>query len=144
MANQGSGLGKDADGDSFTTDTMKDQSSFNARDGAAKKPQTSFQIHPGMTDQQRAMAGVSPANPGDGPVADGPKAYDPLSASERGKTLRRQPQEGAMRSSWDMKGADGKGLDNSIGGKVLGEAILSGSAKLPSSESYSTSGPKNS
>lgn len=139
MANQGSGLGKGPDGDTF-----KDQSSFNARDGAAKKPQTSFSIHPGMTDQQRAMAGVSPVNPGDGPVADGPKAYDPLSPADRGKTLRRQPPADGMRASWDMKGADGKGLDTSIGGRVLGEAILSGSAKLPSGESYSTGSPKNS
>lgn len=132
MANQGSGLGKGPDGD-----VMKDQTSFNARNGAAKKPQTSFPVHPGMTDQQRALAGVSPSNPGDGPVADGPKAFDPLSAAERGKSVQE-----VTKASWDMKGADGKGLDNNIGGKVLGEAILSGSAKLPTDESYSTASPK--
>lgn len=133
MANQGSGLGKDADGDSFTTDTMKDQTSFNARNGAAKKPQTSFDIHPGMTDQQRAMAGVSPDNPGDGPdaVSSNPLAGIPI----------RGEDSPPPKASWDMKGADGKGLDYSIGGKVLGEAILSGSASLPSDENYSSGGP---
>lgn len=134
MANQGSGLGKGPDGD-----VMQDQTGFNARNGAAKKPQTSFPVHPGMTDNQRAMAGVSPGNPGDGPVADGPKAYDLLSGSERGKVVQSD-----VKASWDMKGADGKGLDSGIGGKVLGEAILSGAAKLPSDESYSTGNPKNS
>lgn len=131
MANQGSGLGKGPDGD-----VMQDQTSFNARNGAAKKPQTSFEIHPGMTDNQRAMAGVSPTDPGSGPDA---VASNPLS----GVPVRGEDSP-PPKASWDMKGADGKGLDNSIGGRVLGEAILSGAAKLPTDESYSTGGPRNS
>lgn len=129
MANQGSGLGKGPDGD-----VMQDQTSFNARNGAAKKPQTNFPVHPGMTDQQRAMAGVSPADAGSGKDAAAPNPLDP---SDRGKSVQRD-----VKASWDMKGADGKGLDSNIGGKVLGEAILSGSAKLPTDESYSTGSPK--
>ena len=71
MAVQGSGLGKGPD------PAMKDQTSYNARSGAAKKPQTDFPVHPGMTDQQKAMAGVSPASPGSGPDASGPSPLDP-------------------------------------------------------------------
>lgn len=128
MANQSAGLGKGPD------PAMQDQTSTNiARSGAAKKPQTNFPVHGGMTDQQRAMAGVSPANAGSGPVADGP---NPMESTVVGKRI-----EPVTKTSWDMKDAYGKGLDTSIGGKVLGEAILSGSAKLPASESYSTGGP---
>lgn len=128
MANQGSGLGKGLGG------IMKDPTSFNARDGAAKKPQTSFDVHPGMTDNQRKQAGISPDNPGTGPDASSPNplANAPQSGGEDGTPLK---------ASWDMKDANGKGVDNAIGGKVLGEAILSGASKLPASESYSTGGP---
>lgn len=129
MAQQGSGLGKGPDPD------MKDQTSYNARNGAAKKVQTNFAVHPGMTDNQRAQAGISPSDPGTGPDASSPNplANAPTKGGEDGTPLK---------ASWDMKDANGKGVDNSIGGKVLGEAILSGAGKLPSGESYSTSNPK--
>lgn len=123
MAQQGSGLGKGPD------PAMKDQTSYNARSGAAKRTQTSFGVHPGMTDNQRAQAGISPANPGSGPDASSPNP------------TANGPTRGPVKASWDMKDANGKGVDNNIGGKVLGEAILSGAAKLPASESYSTGRP---
>ncbi len=129
MAQQGSGLGKGPDG------PMQDQTSYNARSGAAKKTQKEFGIHPGMTDQQKAMAGVSPSNPGSGPVADDQNPLGNLSAVVSGE------DNTPVKASWDMKDANGKGVDNGIGGKVLGEAILSGAAKIPSGESYSTGGP---
>ena len=37
-----------------------------------------------------------------------------------------------------MKGGDGQGVDNDMSGKVLGEAILSGSTRLPASTSTTT------
>lgn len=123
MAQQGSGLGKGPDPD------MKDQTSFNARNGAAKKTQKAFDVHPGMTDNQRAQVGVSPANPGTGPDASSPNP------------LANAPSKGPVKASWDMKDANGKGVDSNIGGKVLGEAILSGAAKIPAGESYATGGP---
>lgn len=125
MAQQGSGLGKGPDEGAFS-----DQTTYNARNGAEKRTQKSFEIHPGMTDNQRAMVGLSPADPGTGPDASSP---NPLANSPR--------SSGPVPASWDMKDANGKGPDHSIGGKVLGEAILSGSAKLPESESYSDAGP---
>lgn len=127
MAVQDAGLGKGPD------PAMQDQTSFNARSGAAKKPQTSFPVHPGMTDQQRAMAGVSPVNPGSGKDAAGPSPLDP---SERGKNVQT-----SFPAKWGMRDADGKGVDANLGGKVIGEAILAGSAKLPSDESYSKGSP---
>lgn len=127
MAVQGAGLGKGPD------PAMQDQTRYNARDGAAKHVQTSFATHPGMSDQSRAM-GVSPANPGSGPDASGPNPLDP---STRGRA-----ETGPLKASWDMKDGHGKGVDNSIGGKVIGEAIVSGSARLPSDESYSTANPR--
>lgn len=118
MAQQGSGLGKGPDGDQSDED---DQVNYNARSGAAKHVQTNFPIHPGMTDQQRAMAGTSPANPGTGPDASSPNPMgNPIA--------ERKP----LAASWGMKDANGKGVDSNLGGRVLGEAILSGSAHLPS------------
>lgn len=133
MAVQDAGLGKGPDGDS-----MKDQTSYNARSGAAKKTQTSFDVAHGMKDMTKAsgaVAGIGPDNPGDGPDASSPNPLDPSPsrAKEYGPPLK---------SSWDMKDANGDGVDTNIGGKVLGEAILSGSAKLPEGESYSTDSPK--
>lgn len=128
MAVQGSGLGKGPDSGAF-----KDQTSYNARNGAAKRTQNSFPVHPGMADQTRALAGVSPGNPGSGPDASGPNPLDP--------TVKGKRVDSSLAASWGMKDANGKGVDNNIGGKVIGEAILSGSASLPTSESYSTSGP---
>lgn len=127
MAVQNAGLGKGPD------PAMQDQTSFNARNGAAKKPQTDFPIHPGMTDQQRAMVGVSPPNPGSGPdaVSTNPQAGVPI-RGEDGDVLK---------ASWDMKDANGKGVDSGLGGRVIGEAILAGSASLPTDENYSKGSP---
>lgn len=135
MAQQGSGLGKGPDGDAFT-----DQTSFNARAGAAKQTQKSFETKWGMKDpdgNDETNEAVGPVNPGSGPDASSGNPLDPQSVADRGK--RRAPAD--MKTPWGMTGADGKGLDNSIGGRVIGEAILSGSAKLPTSESYSSAGP---
>lgn len=135
MAQQGSGLGKGPDGDS-----MQDQTSYNARSGAAKHVQTNFPVHPGMTDQQRAMAGISPADAGSGPDASSPNPMDSQSVSQRGKSLRKQPSP--LQSSWGMKDANGKGVDENLGGRVLGEAILSGSAHIPSSPAFTNTSPR--
>lgn len=134
MAVQNAGLGKGPD------PAMSDQTKFNARDGAAKNVQTKFGIHPGMTDQQRAMVGVGPSNPGTGPLADSPNPADPETPAQRGKNLRRQPGDGQLQAKWGMTDANGKGVDNAIGKQVLNEAVLGG-AKLPASESYSNASP---
>jgi hypothetical protein len=122
MAVQGSGLGKGPD------PVMKDQTSFNARSGAAKHPQTEFKTKWGMKDQTGSGDGLTGAKSGKGPDASSSNPLDPESPAERGKVLRRQPSP--LKSSWDMKDANGKGVDNTIGPKVIGEAILGG-AHLP-------------
>jgi hypothetical protein len=106
---------------------MKDQTNFDARKGAAKKIQSSFPDHPGMKTSE-SFKGAGPANAGSGPDASAPNVMDP---EPRGKTLHRQAQ--ILQTPWgnSMKDADGKGVDASMSGKVLGQAILSGSDKLP-------------
>lgn len=89
---------------------MSDQTSSNiARDGAAKKPQTSFATTHGMKDQIAALTGVSPANPGIGPDAD---PANPLSPSPKLKKFPDAP------IAYGMKGSH----DNASGHKVLAEA----------------------
>lgn len=130
MAQQGSGLGKGPD------PAMQDQTSFNARNGAAKNPQTSFPVHPGMKDpdgSDETNEAVGPVNPGSGPDASSPNPLDPTKVGKRVDT--------SFDASWGATDGHGKGVDKSIGGKVLGEAILSGSAKLPDSESYGNAKP---
>lgn len=144
MAQQGSGLGKGPDGNDMT-----EQQHYDARSGAAKKAQTSFPVHPGMADRT-SFSGAGPSSPGSGPDAGAPEPMDGgIPGPNRGKTLRRTPNPATARTSWDMKGAapnmspsqqTGKTLDTGIGGRVLGEAILSGSTKLPASTSEA-SGP---
>lgn len=108
---------------------MADQTKFDARAGAAKRPQGSFATKWGMTDQTKMSGLVGGAsNLGTGPDASSPNPLDP---EPRVKNLKRQPQ--ALEAKWGMKDANGKGVDNSMAGKVLGEAILSGSSKLPDS-----------
>jgi len=150
MAVKGSGLGKGPDDGAFV-----DQTHFDARSGAAKRPQTSFPVKEGMKDQN-APSGVTsaicPIHPGVGPDASAADVMDPETPAERGRTLRRQPGgvgaqtsngdwvDGKLNSSWGMKGGDGQGVDPDMSGKVLGEAILSGSSKLPASTN-AASGP---
>lgn len=127
MAVQGSGLGKGPDGGAF-----KDQTSTNvARDGAAKRPQTSFDTKWGMKDMTSFSAG--PKMPGTGPDASSPNPLDPQPKDKDAQS--------SFNASWNMKDANGQGVDKNIGGRVIGEAILSGSAKLPASETYSNAGP---
>jgi hypothetical protein len=140
MAVQGSGLGKGPD-----SGAMKEQTSYDARSGAAKKTQTSFPQKWGMRDRI-SFDGAGPSSPGSGPDASSPNPLDP---EPRGKVLRRQPTSGNARTPWGQKGAAdrmapsqqvGNTYDPSLSGKVLGEAIISGSSKLPGSTSEA-SGP---
>ena len=140
MAVKGSGLGAGPDTGEFT-----DQTSFDARKGAPKKVQTDFAVKDGMKDQNApsgVTSAIGPVHPGAGPDASAADVMDPESPAQRGKVLKRQPAPEA-KSSWGMKGGMGQDVDTSIGGKVLGEAILSGSTKLPASvASNSGSTPK--
>jgi len=89
---------------------MSDQTNSNiARDGAAKRPQTSFPVAHGMKDQVTALTGVSPANPGVGPDAD---PANPLSPSPKLKKFPDAPK------AYGMKGSH----DNASGHAVLAEA----------------------
>jgi hypothetical protein len=129
-----------------------DQTHYDARGGGVPKhPQTSFPVKDGMKDQNApsgVTSAISPIHPGVGPDASAADVLDPQTPAERGRKLRRQPGaregnpggEGTLKSSWDMKGGDGQGVDNNMAGKVLGEAILSGATKLPSNTSEK-SGP---
>lgn len=121
MAQQGSGLGKGPDGNS-----MQDQTSMNGRSGGqAKRTQTNFPVHPAMKDpdgNDDTNENVGPSNPGTGPDAS---SSNPLDPTVRGKTV-----QSTFPAKWDMKDANGKGVDHNIGGKVIGEAILSGASKL--------------
>lgn len=130
MANQGSGLGKGPD------PAMKDRTSYDARSGAAKRPQTDFPTKWGMQDQT-GMNGAGPGKPGSGPDASSPKPFDLLSARERGKSV--EPKSYA--ASWGMRDADGKGVDPAIGGKVMAEAVVGG-AHLPGSVAKPGPAPK--
>ena len=135
---------------------MVDQTKYDARSGAAKHAQTSFPTKWGMTDQTK-MSGLGPGigGPNGAPDASSPNPLDP---EPRVKNLRRQPVK--MEAKWGMKGASqtdgmsdshvtGKTLETpmpdgtklgaeAMAGKVLGEAILSGSSKLPASASSKT------
>ena len=120
-----------------------DQTHYDARGGGVPKhPQTSFAVRDGMKDQNApsgVTSAISPIHPGVGPDASMADVLDPYTPAQRGRVLRRQPGAregnpggpGTLKSSWDMKDANGKGVDPNIGGKVLGEAILSGASKLP-------------
>jgi hypothetical protein len=93
------------------------------RNGAAKRPQTTFAIKDGMKDQT-SMSGVSPGANGSGPDASSPNPLDP---EPRDKLLKKQG--GSLAAAWGMTDGDGDGVDNAIGGRVLDEAVLG--AKLP-------------
>lgn len=128
MAVQGSGLGSNPD-----TAAMKDPTSFDARSGAAKKPQTSFEQKWGMKDRIGNSTVAGPANPGTGPLADQPNPQDGGIRKDIATSLSANPGT--------PKDGHGRGLDAGLGGRVLGEAILSGASTLPSGESYSSAGP---
>lgn len=73
---------------------MTDRTSSNiARDGAAKRPQTSFATTHGMRDRTAEMSGVSPENPGVGP--DGGSA-NPLAPSAKLKKFGSAPIKWGM------------------------------------------------
>lgn len=94
-------------------------SPINPRSGAAKHPQTTFPVKEGMKDMTEAskLVGVSPAHPGIGPDASSPNPLDP---EPKDKNLRKQAP--ILQSSWGMKDANGNGVDNDLGAKVLDEA----------------------
>ena len=149
MAVKGSGTGTAGpDKGAFT-----EQTHYDARKGAAKKPQTDFPVKGGMKDQNApsgVTSAIAPIHPGVGPDASAADVMDPETPAQRGKVLRRQPGgvgalttngtyvPGKLNSSWGMKGGNGQGVDNDMSGKVLGEAILSGSTRLPASTSTTT------
>ena len=125
MAQQGSGLGSGPD------PKMQDRvsrSPIDPRSGKPKHPQTTFADTPGMKDMT-TMSGISPAVPGTGPDASSPNPLDPEPMS---KLLHRQPTDLKANPGTPVDG-DGDGLDYGLGGKVLGEAILSGSTAFPAS-----------
>lgn len=159
MAVQGSGLGKGPDDGAFT-----EQTKFDARGGSAKRAQTSFPDKWGMKDQTK-LSGIAPSesigpNNASGALTGAPDASspNPLDPEPRVKNLKKQSQ--VLQPSWQMKGAapdmspsqktgkdvhgmpPGTPLGSSpTAGKVLDEAVLSGSSKLPSGESYNSAGP---
>src|SRR5674476_534423 len=133
-----------------------DQTHYDARGGGVPKhPQTSFAVRDGMKDQNApsgVTSAISPIHPGVGPDASMADVLDPYTPAERGRVLRRQPGAkegnpggpGTLKSKWGMKGGDGQGVDPAIGGKVLGEAILSGATKLPASVALASgAGPED-
>lgn len=97
---------------------MKDQTSSNiARDGAAKRPQTSFPTHTGMKSQVE-FRGAAPSNPGTGMDAGSPNVADP---SNRGKSVQTD-----FPAKWGMRDANGKSVNGNLGKQVLSEAALTG------------------
>ena len=125
MAQQGSGLGAGPD------PKMQDRvtsSPIDPRSGTAKHPQTTFADTFGMKDQTK-MSGVGGG--GTGPDASSPNPLDP---EPQVKLLHRQPGTLKANPGTPIDG-DGDGLDEDIGGKVIGEAILSGSTAFPASTS---------
>ena len=110
---------------------MSDQTSGNlAREGAAKRPQTSFPVKGGMKDQTDAskLRGIAEVVTDRGtreigtgfnygPDASSPNPLDP---SPKVKKF------GDVKVKWDMKDGMGDGLNTEIGGQVLSEAALLG------------------
>jgi hypothetical protein len=94
-------------------------SPIDPRSGAAKRTQTKFPVKQGMTDMVKGSVSsfAGPKNPGVGPDAD---PANPLSPEPKDKDLRRQPR--VLKSSWDMKDANGQGVDGTMGQAVLDEA----------------------
>lgn len=94
---------------------MKDQTSSDLpRAGAAKRPQTSFPVHPGMKSQVD-FRGAAPANPGEGPLAN------PDSPTDGGS---RKIVATEFKPSWGMRDANGNSVNGEQGKKVLSEGSL--------------------
>ena len=131
MAVQNSGMGAGPDS------AMVDQTHYDARKGAPKRTQSSIAVKDSMKDMNApsgVTSAIGPIHPGVGPDASAADVMDPESPAQRGKTLRRQPA--VLVASWGMKGDPLRGsLNKDLAGKVLGEAILSGSTKLPAAVS---------
>lgn len=88
---------------------MKDRTDTNvARDGAAKRPQTSFPAHTGMKDMT-SLSAIGPRNPGVGPDASSP---DVMGGAPKIVQTEYPPAMG-------MKGSH----SHEQGRKVLAEAI---------------------
>jgi hypothetical protein len=102
---------------------MKDQTSSNiARDGAAKRPQTSFATKEGMRSRIGSVPGVK--GYGTGPDAD---PANPIAPMKEGKTFKDAP------AAWGMRDANGQSVNHDLGRRVLGEGVLSaGPGKQPS------------
>jgi hypothetical protein len=157
MAVQNSGTKPRADN---PDPAMVEQQHYDARSGKPKNTQTDFPVKPGMKDQT-VMSRVGPGMSGSpepnpayhfGPDASSANPSDPETPAQRGKVLKRQPgalipsadgqgsqyTPGTLKPTWGMKGTGPRGIQDS--GEVLGDAILSGSTKLPASVS-AASGP---
>lgn len=137
MAVQGSGLGAGPD------PAMVDLTHYDARKGAPKNTQKSFPVKDSMKDQNApsgVTSAISPIHPGVGPDASAADVMDPESGAERGKSLKRQ--SGVLQSAWGIAGDPQRGsLNPNLAGKVLGQAILSGSTKLPAANSATGPAP---
>ena len=93
---------------------MEDRINTNiARDGAPKRPQTSFPITHSMRDRVKEMSGVSPANPGMGPDAS---SGNPLDPEPKTKKYADAPIK------WGMRDANGQSVNGNLGHEVLAEA----------------------
>ncbi len=98
---------------------MKDRIDSNiARDGAAKRTQTSFPVKSGMRSRITELSGVSPANPGTGPDASSGNPMDP---SPKDKKFSPAPTKPGMRSR-----TTGGGVDHALGSAVLKDATSLG------------------
>jgi len=125
MAVKGSGVvAKTIDPAMSTPETS---SPVNPRSGAAKRTQTSYPTKEGMKDQTDAskLRGAVPTIAGKETAKGynyGPDASseNPLDPEPKVKNLRKQGR--ILASSWDMKDANGNGVDNDLGAAVLDEA----------------------
>ena len=126
---------------------MVDQTKYDARSGAGKRTQTTYPTKWGMHDMNPEVGVTAGLNSMTGvwshpPDASSPNVMDP---EPKSKNLRRQAQ--ILATTHGMKGAspdmspsqsNGNTLDANVGGKVIGEAILSGSTKLPAATTEKT------
>ena len=132
---------------------MVDQSrGYDARSGAPKRVQANVATKWGMHDKNPEVGVTAGLNPMTGVWADPPDASSPnvMDPEPKGKNLRRQAQ--ILQTTHGMRGAsdgmtpsqsDGNTLEANIGGKVLGEAILSGSTNLPKATAENTDSGKS-